>query len=368
MSKGNLFQGQGRGKVGDVVFTVRNGEQIGRVRNRHPYNPRSPRQLVQRAIMSTVATAYSSGKAIFDHSFQGKPAGDANARYFMRRNADKLRSDIAAQLGLSPQEASACVVCPNPLYPAANAYMVSEGTLTNPFEVLFISKGETYKEFCASLKGDVTLYSTLKDLALDNFKSGDIFTLVAFVVTTQYHGDAVFTCHHPEGYTDTYQWQEYSSFPTQFCFIRFAVKESAFSSTKLIAGQGENQATWEDLFEITDYKGETLINNPDVINSVMAGAFFDGFSIDGFFKWPSMYPNTKFHGCASMALIRSRLNQDLRSTEYMLTANNDGRTAGERRSTNGSWGLVAPIVLQSWQQGLTEIGDSDLILEGGDDE
>ena len=71
MAKGNLFQGMGRGKVGDVVFSRLNGEQISRVRNRHPKNPRSNSQLFQRAIMATVMQAYSAGKAIFDHSFEG---------------------------------------------------------------------------------------------------------------------------------------------------------------------------------------------------------------------------------------------------------------------------------------------------------
>ena len=368
MSKGNLFQGQGRGKVGDVVFTVRNGEQVGRVRNRHPYNPRSPRQLVQRAIMATVATAYSSGKAIFDHSFQGKPAGDACARYFLKRNSTKLRSDIADQLLLSPQEASACVVGPNPLYPTANAYMVSEGTLPNPFQVVFENTGNTYKEFKVAGKWSIEAYSTLGDLASAFFNPDDLFTLVSFVVTTQNREESNFRLIHSEMIVDTSDWLEYCTLPTQFCFIRFAVKSSAFSSTKLIAGSGDNQAHWGDLFEITDYKGEALINDEDVIANIMEGSFVDGFSIDAFFNWPHTRLNVVKHGCASIAIIRSRINQDLRSTEYMLTANNVGRSEGSRSIVDGSWGITAPIALPAWQQGITAIGDSDLILEGGDGE
>lgn len=367
MSKGNLFQGQGRGKVGDVVFTVRNGEQIARVRNRHPYNPRSPRQLVQRAIMATVSLAYSSGKDIFDHSFQGKPAGDACARYFLKRNATKLRADIADQLTLTPQEASACVVNYNPLYPVANAYMVSEGTLPNPLEVLFVNTGASQKTFRVAGKWTNEGYTTLADLANAQFNTNDLFTIVAFVVTSQSHSNALFTCHHPNMYTRLGDWCEYSTFPTQFCFIRFAVKASAFTSTKLITGTGDDQAHWGDLFEITDYKGEALESDTDIIDQIMDGSFVDGFDIDGFFKFPAIDINVRAHGCASMAIIRSRVNQDLRSTEYMLTANNDGRQEGSRQAPGGCWGLVAPIVLQSWQQGITEIGDSDLILEGGDD-
>ena len=72
MAKGNMLQGMARGKVGDVVFSRLNGQQISRVRNRQPYNPRTNKQLIQRAIMATVMLGYSAGKEIFNHSFQGK--------------------------------------------------------------------------------------------------------------------------------------------------------------------------------------------------------------------------------------------------------------------------------------------------------
>ena len=75
MSKGNLFQGMARGSVGDVTFTRVNGQQVARVRNRKPKNPRTNKQLYQRAIMATVMRAYSAGRAIFDHSFEGVKFG-----------------------------------------------------------------------------------------------------------------------------------------------------------------------------------------------------------------------------------------------------------------------------------------------------
>ena len=47
MSKGNLFLGFGRGKVGVVVFSRLNGEQVTRARNRSPRKPKYPLQLLQ---------------------------------------------------------------------------------------------------------------------------------------------------------------------------------------------------------------------------------------------------------------------------------------------------------------------------------
>ena len=87
MAKGNMLQGMARGKVGDVVFSRLGGEQIARVRNRHPKNPRTNAQLYQRAIMATVMQAYSAGKVIFDHAFQGREIGAGIQRRFMALNA-----------------------------------------------------------------------------------------------------------------------------------------------------------------------------------------------------------------------------------------------------------------------------------------
>lgn len=75
MAKGNMFLGMARGKVGDVVFYRADGQQLSRVRNRNPRNPRTNAQLFQRAIMATVVQAYAAGKELFDHSFQGFQSG-----------------------------------------------------------------------------------------------------------------------------------------------------------------------------------------------------------------------------------------------------------------------------------------------------
>jgi hypothetical protein len=94
MAKGNLFQGMARGAVGDVVFSRLNGQQVSRVRNRQPANPQTNAQLYQRAIMATVMQAYSFGKKIFDHSFEGKKKGSECQNAFLSLNSLKLRSAI----------------------------------------------------------------------------------------------------------------------------------------------------------------------------------------------------------------------------------------------------------------------------------
>lgn len=368
MSKGNLFQGQGRGKVGDVVFTVRNGEQVGRVRNRHPYNPRSPRQLVQRAIMATVSLAYSAGREIFDHSFEGFAAGDACARYFLKQNARKLRSDIAQQLNLSPQEATAACVAPNAKFTCPNEYMVSKGSLSNIAKLSFAKSSNNIYYWQVEFPSP-NLNESLGQYVTRNFKPTDLFTLVCFNCSTQYEWKAEFKIHADLFWTDRgTENTEYETFPVNFSFIRFAIKPEAFTSQSQDWSDEQTHIKWSDILDITDYKGESLITDETSIQAVMSGKVTEPLDVNGFFNWPNYRQGQPANGAASMAIIRSRVNEDLRSTEYMVNANNNNRTAGSMYAPQGGFGITAPLVLTAWQQETTIIGDSDLILEGGDGE
>lgn len=130
MSKGNLFLGFGRGKVGDVVFYRSNGEQITRSLNRNPKNPRSEAQLLQRIIMGTVMQAYSKMKSITDHSFEGVQPGAATMAEFLRLNVDNLRARVASQIesGSGLEDIYAFTPMSTSLF-APNEYIVSRGTL-----------------------------------------------------------------------------------------------------------------------------------------------------------------------------------------------------------------------------------------------
>lgn len=94
MSKGNLFLGFGRGKVGDVVFTRIAGEQVTRARNRSPKNPQTPIQLLQRVCMKTAALGYSMLQDICNHSFQGRQEGTECQSRFITLNVAKFRANL----------------------------------------------------------------------------------------------------------------------------------------------------------------------------------------------------------------------------------------------------------------------------------
>lgn len=134
MSKGNLFLGFGRGKVGDVVFSRQGGEQITRARNRAPKNPKTPLQLLQRVVMKTTSEAYSLLQPISNHSFQGSQEGTPNQSRFVRRNVDIFRQQLASLIDGSSTEgivdsAETNFSAKSNTIPELNAYQVSEGTL-----------------------------------------------------------------------------------------------------------------------------------------------------------------------------------------------------------------------------------------------
>lgn len=97
MSKGNMLLGHARGKVGSLVFSRANGQQITRARAEQVKNPRTEAQMVQRIILNTIAQCYSRMSTICDHSFEGVKAGQDSMSYFMKRNTNLLRADLAEQ-------------------------------------------------------------------------------------------------------------------------------------------------------------------------------------------------------------------------------------------------------------------------------
>lgn len=312
MAKGNLFQGMGRGKVGDVVFSRLNGQQIARVRNRNPKNPRTNAQLYQRAIMATVMQAYSAGMEIFNHSFQGREVGAQNQRRFMKLNAKLLRSQIAADINGAVAVASQVgrVVAPGVSSPVPACLKVSEGSLVNTLLNGTIpaaaSETEKVSEYCSRL----------------GLVAGDLFTLVAFV-----NPAGAATLFTLAGDNTNYSKQ----FETHFAFVRCAVKASALTnSTDVIANLGQ-------ILEVTDSNVEPAGDLTTIaLNSPAPGIEF----IDA-------------TGAGTVAWIRSRVNEDLRST-------------AELSFDGAEYGIASEFALAAWTQGTADLGNSDLILEGGD--
>lgn len=314
MSKGNLFLGQGRGSVGDVVFYRANGQQLARSRNRSPRNPKTDAQILQRAISATVVQAYKAGKAIFDHSFEGKEVPAGCQRRFLSVNMRKLRAEIVAELDEPAETSNARVVSPGATYPAPWSYRISEGSLfQNLFTVGVPSGGVLTAELAAANTGEkLGEYCTRMQL-----KAGEIFTVVAF-------GSREFDA------------SDLVSQPSEFAFCRLIVKESALTSTTAMTA-----ATYGDLFTI-DTAGRAIAAS----QLLSIGIGIDLICISG---------NVV---CGSMGVIRSDENSGLRSTSDMVCP------IEVVDSEKNSWGVAAINLFTAWSSETSSV-QSPLILEGG---
>lgn len=317
MAKGNLFLGTGRGKVGDVVFYRKNGEQITRVRDRSIKNPDTEAQQIQRAVLASVSKAYQAGSAIFDHSFEGCGTGAECQNRFQKLNIDWLRSAISADLAANhgDTESVAAVVPRGASYPVPNAWIVSQGTL---FQDVF--------DVDASAHDDEVDWKTAPDT---NEKLGeyctrlgliddDIFTIVAFGIV-----DRTYDNTSPEIYRTAYQ--------TRFGFLRMRVKTTALTSTTVASS-----APITDLFEFSSSE----YYSPSGIN------------VGGTIAVSSFLPGTL---ACTVGVIRSRENSKLRSNCQLSIP-----------AARVQWGIIAKYIPEFWNKYEGSIVQSPLILEGGE--
>ena len=326
MAKGNMLQGMARGKVGDVVFSRLNGQQISRVRNRQPYNPRTNKQLIQRAIMATTMLAYSAGKEIFNHSFQGKAVGSANQREFMRVNAKHLRSLVADDLNdnvtLTSQKGR--VVAPKAVAPTVAPIIISQGS----YNQKFFTYASSRKSFEYPNK---TQDQTCKQYCIANgLIPGDIYTFVAFTPSA-------------ESWYSTVEEALKNQVPCGFHFVRMQVKDNALDDEEAIgASLATVEATAGVPFVITE-QSDNGIASAIAFNATNGiSLYILGLGENG-----------------AIGVIRSRFDEDLRSNSEMYINFDE-----EER---GSWlGIASQYIIDVWSAGATPVGDSDLILEGGD--
>lgn len=333
MAKGNMLQGMARGKVGDVVFSRLNGEQVSRVRNRHPQNPRTEAQLYQRAIMATIMQAYSAGKAIFDHSFEGEKVGSGCQRAFMSRNAKILRSTVSADLSLN-RTAENCkgrVVGPGTQSPVGFAGMlVSNGNYDQ--SAFAFTAQDTEQDDAAkwTLPAALDAETCAAYAERVGLLAGDYYTFVGYVYDYEY-SDTVFTVQGVAADNGATQMKE------AFFFVRLGVKSSFVASTDPIAGKKIS-----DLFEVDAV-------SPYVQDSVILAKNYNADLILDDIAKIDENPSRGW-----IALIRSRKDQDVRSTSQLVWGGEQGYD-----------GITSNYALLAWQQGTEAVGNSRLILEGG---
>lgn len=314
-----------RGKVGGVVFykiTDSNSKDkqgqrayVGTIRN-----PNSTRQQYQRAILKTVSNMYAQGKAIFNHSFQGKAPGGQNAREFRKLNMRALRAQCVADYsaGLRPAGYRSFVSAKGSMYAAPNEYIISQGT----YDQQFFSWNATTKKFNYPEPGQVQ--TVAQYAAANGLVSGDIYTFVGLIVdnTVVAGGDG--------------QTPYETNYKSNFLYSRFRVKAELSVSDDMTS-----------LSQVFEQLPSSLPNvNISLINPET------GVTPQGVFA--ADVPSLGAFGC-----IRSREDQDLRSNSTMhLLTSTDADAPG--------FGIISAFVYKYWSDDAGNLGDSELLLEGGD--
>lgn len=119
-----MLMGYARGAVGDLVFSRVKGNQVTKARNRQPSNPKTSKQVYQRAKFINAVRFYQRGvQNLFKFAYEDKTAQESDFNAFMRHNTSR-----AIPVGKDASEES--------IYPAISNWITSFGSLNGPQAVI----------------------------------------------------------------------------------------------------------------------------------------------------------------------------------------------------------------------------------------
>lgn len=174
MSKGNMLLGHARGKVGDLVFSRSNGQQVVRARAAVVKNPQTEAQMIQRIFLNTISQSYSNMVQIVDHSYEGVQKGQKTMEIFLSRNLKNLRTKVQEAVGKGSLYSEIFEFSPIASnFFAVNDYEIAKGTLP---EIQVSSASDDAK--MSMVAPDNTYKSILDHYGLNR---GDQLTFVAIV-------------------------------------------------------------------------------------------------------------------------------------------------------------------------------------------
>lgn len=348
MAKGNMFQGMARGKVGDVVFSRRNGEQISYAHNPHHRNPKSNGQIYQRAIWATCLQAYSAGKAIFDHAFEGCRKGAENQQMFMKLNANRIRKFVANDVnsGDTTYMQSARLTPPGQSYAVPNSYQISAGTLP--------CVGHGCMQFPPQLPGEMCWQYAIRN----HIDPGDIYTLVFIQCGIPTTDNVIFEVENTESDLGKYT-------VSQFGYLRFHVPadvaDPGYDSTYLRFGHFFQILTVDDFSNMNfDLSDEAILDALDAMDIREITSAEPAIPSILFPLQTDLLGATPRIFCG---LIRSQKNSGKRSTSFM-----ENYTLPDAPGYVQSleYGAAPSLTLDAWRQGTADVGNSSLVLEGGE--
>ena len=345
------------GSLGEMVLSRLNGQQVARVRNRQPRNPRSNKQLYQRAIMATVMRAYTAGREIFDHSFERYTRGAQCQHRFFARNCSQLRSLLAADLDSDTGYISQRTFFGAPAInsPTPSPYIISEGSLPNGMLYSFNGGSSSYGLIGVNPEYEkydnpdgLYTYARMAELLISDriLSADDILTI----------------CWFAEDFTSLPEFEirdrnnGYSKqYPGGFGFVRLGFNENVLSNTTtaplnpIIVGDGTSGANG-GFFKVTANKG---YYSTTAAEKVVGFSNYRPFSLNDFLQ-PTGWSNEVFGGF--LGVIHSRKDTNLRNNCTMVYS-------ATRNNNAAPFGIVSGLILTAWRQGTESVGLSDAILE-----
>ena len=165
MSKGNMFVGSAKGKVGNLILYTRMGSQITRAYQSTVKNPKTSGQMLQRAKFSNAVKFYQKAvQHFFKFAYQDQKQTETAFNAFMRHNVDRaclLRKDEVN----------------DPYFPAFGRWQMSQGSLAAPMVPKFNNDNALFAN--TGIKGTEKTVADLSSVLIgQGYHVGDIITFV----------------------------------------------------------------------------------------------------------------------------------------------------------------------------------------------
>lgn len=175
MSKGSSYWGTARGKIGNTVVSVVRGQRIERAYQPNVLNPRSEKQMVQRAkFFNAVGFYKQSNQAFFKMAFEDKRANESDYNAFMRHNTRLALLSSRLVVNQSQETAFAA--------PYPSKWMISQGSLA-PITAVIGNGGILFKVQGATAQTTTVAALTTLLIATGNYQAGDIVTFVQYLTS-----------------------------------------------------------------------------------------------------------------------------------------------------------------------------------------
>ena len=209
-----MFLSQARGKVGSVVFAVTKGQQIARVYNPKPANPRSTGQQAQRALLANMTKFYKRAtQNFYKFAYENKSARESDYNAFARENINR---------GVYFEKA----MYDSPYVPALGRYVITRGSLAKNYSCYWFA--EVFGFTCPGLTSPTTVGHLSAGMLENNpsLREGDIFTMV--IAFSAFEPRQIYAEYTPDWRIIQFRLDNTSIVPLTDYMIKYDVNAGSF--------------------------------------------------------------------------------------------------------------------------------------------